>query len=228
MKIKTTVFALFVAFAAAPLHAEAVEGRDYIVRSTPIEAVQSDKIEVVEFFGYFCPHCQNLEPHISRHARRFASDTVLRTEHVVWRPEHLQLARIAAAVQASGSKNAANIAIFNALITERQDLNNEQTFRTWAGNQPYGAKLLAAYDDAKNQTVAENMARLTERYEITSTPVVVVGGKYELTFNGGFEAGMKVMEELIAKVRAERGLPQPAARATLPSKGASFAQQANR
>lgn len=228
MKIKTAVFALCAVFAAAPLHAQAVEGRDYIVRSTPIEALQSDKIEVVEFFGYFCPHCQNLEPQISRHARRFASDTVLRTEHVVWRPEHLMLARIAAAVQASGSKNAANTAIFNAQITEHQDLSHEQTFRTWAAGRPYGEKLLAAFDDPKSQTRAEQMAQLTERYEITSTPVVVVGGKYELTFKGGFEEGMKVMDELIAKVRTERGWPQPAPRVTLPSKGASFAVQANR
>lgn len=228
MKLKTLVFSLTVLCSTSVLHAEIVEGRDYIVRSTPIEAVQSDKIEVVEFFGYFCPHCQNLEPLISRQASRFASDTVLRAEHVVWRPEHLPLARLAAAVQASGSKQAANTAIFRTLINDRKDLSNEATFREWAATQPYGSKLIAAYDDPKSQATAARMAELTERYEIASTPVVVVGGKYELTFNGGFEAGMQVMNELIEKVRQERGMPQPAPRAVVSSRGAALAKGANR
>jgi len=52
------------------------------------------------------------------------------------------------------------------------------------------------------------MQQNTVTYNITKTPVIVVGGKYELTDS----KNMTVMQELIEKVRAERGMPAPAPR----------------
>ena len=227
MKLKTVLFALGTAFVAAAAQAQAVEGQDYIVRTQIIEPVDPAKIEVVEFFGYFCPHCQTLDPIILKQARNFAPDTVYRTEHVVWRPEHVNFARILAAVNQSGIKQQANAQIFNAIIHQRQNLADEPTFRSWAQQQPFGSKLLAAYDDGKSAAAAEKMKQLTELYKIEGTPTVIVGCKYQLTFANGFEAGMVTMNELIAKVRAERGMPAPAPKAVLPSRGSSFARQAN-
>lgn len=226
-KLKTVLFAVCAAFGVTAAQAEAVEGKDYIVRSQVIEPVQADKIEVVEFFGYFCPHCQRLDPIILRHVRSLPSDTVYRTEHVVWQPQHLPLARLLAAVNQSGLKRQANPAIFRAVINEGKNLADEATFRAWAQQQAFGSKLTAAYDDPKTAQAAQNMQKLTERYQIQSTPQVIVGGKYEITFANGFEAGMKTLDELLVKVRAERGMPAPAAKAVLPSRGASFARQAN-
>lgn len=231
MQLKTVLFAIGTAFLAASAHAQAlqapVEGKDYIVRANVIEPVQANKIEVVEFFGYFCPHCQRLDPIILRHARSFASDTVYRTEHVVWQPAHVGFARILAAVNHSGLKQQANPAIFNAVIDQRQNLGEEATFRAWAQQQPFGSRLLAAYDDPKAAAAAQNMQQLTAKYNIEGTPTVIVGGKYELTFADGFEAGMRTLDHLVEKVRAERGMPAPAPKTVLRSRGASFARQAN-
>ncbi|EOB86901.1 thioredoxin family protein, partial [Neisseria meningitidis 2000063] len=82
--------------AAAP--AGLVEGQNYTVLANPIPQQQAGKVEVLEFFGYFCPHCAHLEPVLSKHAKSFKDDMYLRTEHVVWQKEMLTLARLAAAV----------------------------------------------------------------------------------------------------------------------------------
>ena len=74
-----------------------VEGTDYVVLPEAIPQLQQDKIEVLEFFGYFCIHCKNLDPSMTAHVKTFPTDTYFRAEHVVWRPEHLGLARIAGA-----------------------------------------------------------------------------------------------------------------------------------
>ncbi len=37
-------------------------GKDYIVLPNPVVTATPDKIEVIEFFSYTCPHCRNLEP----------------------------------------------------------------------------------------------------------------------------------------------------------------------
>ena len=70
------------AASAAPV--ALVEGLNYTTLSTPIPQQQAGKVEVLEFFGYFCPHCAHLEPVLSKHAKTFKDDTYLRTEHVVW------------------------------------------------------------------------------------------------------------------------------------------------
>ena len=128
MKLKALLLSALTVFAVTAAQAKAVEGTDYIVRSNEIKPVQSDKIEVTEFFGYFCIHCQHLEPIIEQQSKRFASDTVLRQEHVVWQPAHQTLARLAAAVKSTGLSRQANQAIFKALmdgvVTDETSLKN--------------------------------------------------------------------------------------------------------
>lgn len=228
MKLKTVFLAAALALTA---HAQAAtEGKDYTVLAKPIPQTQADKIEVLEFFGYFCVHCYHLDPVLLKHAKTFPRDTYLRTEHVVWQPEMLGFARVAAAVNASGLKYQANPAVFKAVYEQKINLADSNTFKQWAKAQKSfdSGKLIAAYDSANNQALAKKMEELTNTYQIGGTPTVVVGGKYEVKFNGDWNAGMKTIDELVAKVRAERGMKAPAPRAVLKSKGASVAKSANR
>jgi len=63
-----------------------------------------------------------------------------------------------------------------------------------------------AYNSPQSAAAAQTMQQNTVTYNITKTPVIVVGGKYELTNS----QNMAVLQELIEKVRAERGMPAPA------------------
>lgn len=194
---------------------------------------QADKIEVLEFFGYFCVHCYHLDPILLKHAQSFPADTYLRTEHVVWQPEMLGLARVAAAVNQSGLKYQANSAVFQAVYEQKINLADTATFKQWAAQQKSfdGQKLIAAYDSFSNQAQAKKMEELTNTYQISGTPTVIVGGKYQVKFTGDWNAGMKTIDELAAKVRSERGMKAPAAKpaaAALKSKGAALAKTANK
>ena len=48
------------------LAADLQPGRDYTVINPPLPAVK-DKIEVVEFFSYACPHCSEFNPFLKRY-----------------------------------------------------------------------------------------------------------------------------------------------------------------
>lgn len=232
MKLKTVFLAAALAL-AANAHAALVEGQDYTVLPKPIPQAQADKIEVLEFFGYFCVHCYHLDPILLKHAQSFPADTYLRTEHVVWQPEMLGLARVAAAVNQSGLKYQANSAVFQAVYEQKINLADTATFKQWAAQQKSfdGQKLIAAYDSFSNQAQAKKMEELTNTYQISGTPTVIVGGKYQVKFTGDWNAGMKTIDELAAKVRSERGMKAPAAKpaaAALKSKGAALAKSANK
>ena len=229
MKLKTVLAALALS-ALLPASAQAaVEGTDYTVLPKPIPQQQADKIEVLEFFGYFCVHCYHLDPVLLNHSKSFAKDTYLRTEHVVWQPEMLGLARVAAAVDASGLKYQANPAVFRAVYEQKINLADSSTFKQWARAQKGfdGNKLITAYDSPASLKQAKKMEELTVAYRIGSTPTVIVGGKYQVKFGDDWNAGMKIIDELVAKVRSE-GKPRATDGKSAPkSKGASFARSAN-
>ena len=229
MKLKTALAGIALS-ALLPVSAQAaVEGKDYTVLPKPIPQQQADKIEVLEFFGYFCVHCYHLDPVLLNHSKTFAKDTYLRTEHVVWQPEMLGLARVAAAVDDSGLKRQANSAIFQAVYEQKINLADSTTFKQWAQVQKSfdGKKLIAAYDSPASLNRAKKMEELTVAYRIGSTPTVIVGGKYQVKFGNDWNAGMKTIDELVEKVRGESKTRAEDGKSAPKSKGASFARSAN-
>ena len=229
MKLKTALAGIALS-ALLPVSAQAaVEGKDYTVLPKPIPQQQADKIEVLEFFGYFCVHCYHLDPVLLNHSKAFAKDTYLRTEHVVWQPEMLGLARVAAAVDDSSLKLQANSAIFQAVYEQKINLADSATFKQWAQAQKSfdGKKLIAAYDSPASLNRAKKMEELTVAYRIGSTPTVIVGGKYQVKFGNDWNAGMKTIDELVEKVRGEGKTRAEDGKSAPKSKGASFARSAN-
>ena len=188
---KKTLFAVIAAAFVALPAAAATEGKDYEVISVEVAPVHQDKIEVTEFFAYWCPHCADLDPVLLRHAKQFP--------------------RLAVAVNQSGEKYRANPVIFAALVQQRINLGNEEVLRQWLPQQTgfNAAKVQAAFDSFSNATQAKQMGALTRKHGIEGTPTLIVGGKYRVIFGNGYEAGMKTVDELIAKVRQERGMPAP-------------------
>lgn len=181
-----------------------VEGSNYTVLPTPIPQKQAGKVEVLEFFGYFCPHCAHLEPVLSEHTKTFKDDTYLRTEHVVWSDDMKPLARLTAALDMTGEKAKANSYIFDALVNQKIELYKPEVLKKWLSEQTAfdGKKVLAAYESPQSTALAEKMAELTNTYNISGTPTVIVGGKYQVEF-ADWQSGMKTIDLLIDKVRKE-------------------------
>ena len=184
----------------------ALEGVDYEVLKKPIPQQDASKIEVLEFFDYSCIHCQNFDPVLLSYSKTFPKDVYLRSEHVVCMPEMLGLARVAAAVNASGLKYQANPAIYNAIHQQKINLADTATFKSWAAAQKSfdSKKLIAAYDAPASLAAAKKMQRLTETYRIDGTPDVIVGGKYRVIFHTDWEQAQKIIGELVDQVRQER------------------------
>ncbi|MDK4688124.1 thiol:disulfide interchange protein DsbA/DsbL [Kingella negevensis] len=216
MKYKKLFLAAALSFGLAAPAMALTEGEDYILMPVEVAPVQKDKIEVTEFYAYWCPHCAELYPEISKHAKTFPSDTVWRLEHIVWEPQRdMTLARLAAAIKQTNQAEQADGVIFDALITKRLPLYEPEALNQWLQTQTAfdGKKVLAAYNSFSNEPAAKQMAVWTEEYGISGTPTVVVGGKYKVIFKSDYAAGMKTIDDLIAKVRQERGMPAPSAKA---------------
>lgn len=238
MNMKSLLAAAVAALTTLSAQAALVEGQDYTVLAKPLTQQQADKIEVTEFFSYTCSHCFHLNPILLERSKTW-NDAYIHPIQVIWDPSWLGFARIAAAVNSSGLKYEADPAIFAAVQTERKNLSDSDTFKKWAAAQTAfdGKKLLAAYESFSNQAQAAQMGELAAQYNIEQTPTIIVGGKYQMILNGGdWSQRMDKVEEMLAKVRAERGMkavPAAAKTTTAPaaavrSRAAAIAKSANR
>ncbi|MDO4696777.1 MAG: thiol:disulfide interchange protein DsbA/DsbL [Neisseria sp.] len=232
MKMKQVLIAAVLAAGfAARAQAALQEGRDYTVLAKPLPQQQADKIEVTEFFGYFCVHCYHLNPILLKHAKSWPADTYLHPVHVVWSPDMEGFARITAAVNAADLKHQASPALFEAVYAKKLNLADSGEFKKWAAAQKTfdSQKLLAAYDSFSNKAQAGQMADLTAQYNIEGTPTIIVGGKYRMKLGGNWEESMKKVDEMVAQVRKERGMKIPAQTSSnVKSRGALIAKTANR
>ncbi|PIT50809.1 MULTISPECIES: thiol:disulfide interchange protein DsbA/DsbL [Snodgrassella] len=225
-----TIIATTLAFTSGVAQA-ALVNVDYIVLDKPIPQLHKNKVEVLEFFSYSCIHCSHLEPYILKEMKSFAPDTYLRPVHVVWDDNvYYNLARIAAAVNSTGMKLNADPVIFDAIFTKHIELWQPDVFKKWAVQQTAfdGQKLVKAYNSQENSAITADMRKLSEKYNIQATPIVIVGGKYQLQFPRGYQAGMVTLNELIEKVRNENGISVATTRKLPKSIGASLAASANR
>ena len=228
-KFITSLLAILACISA--LAQAATESVDYDVLKTPIPQLHKNKVEVLEFFSYSCVHCSHLEPFMLKEMKSFAPDTYLRPVHVVWDDDvYFNLARVAAAVNSTGMKLQADPLIFDAIFSKHIELWQPDVFNKWAVEQTAfdGQKLVKAYNSLENSATATSMRKMGEKYNITSTPTVIVGGKYVLKFPQGFAAGMKTMNELIEKVRNENSAHAASTHKLPKSIGASLAASANR
>ncbi len=63
---------------ALPAQAQLVANRDYVIIEPAQLTDNPSKIEVIEFFNYGCPHCNDLHPNILKWAAKLPSDVAFK------------------------------------------------------------------------------------------------------------------------------------------------------
>ena len=70
------------ALGAAASPAAPVAGSDYVVLKEPQPTEAGKKVEVIEFFAYYCPHCNALEPSLEAWVKKQGDNIVFKRVHV--------------------------------------------------------------------------------------------------------------------------------------------------
>ncbi|GAC1452233.1 MAG: thiol:disulfide interchange protein DsbA [Steroidobacteraceae bacterium] len=191
--------------AGTPAGAQAVAGREYRELPTPQPTANPGKIEVLEFFSYGCPHCNDFYPLLNAWLARQGKDVVLRREAVgLGREAWVNLARAYYALNSSGDLPKLDAALFHALHAERLQLYDEKSLADWVRKQGGDAdKFAAAYVSfgVNNQTVqADTMA---QAYMLEGIPMLAVNGRYVVLGNSP-EAVLANADKVVAMARAAR------------------------
>jgi thiol:disulfide interchange protein DsbA len=199
------VLAWFAATAAWP--ADLVEGKDYVRLKNPQLVETGKKIEVIEFFSYGCPHCNDLEPFLQAWMRTLPPDVQFRRVPVMFQQRWEGLARIYYTLEAMGEETRLSPEVFKAIHVNGLPLYEDKAFFDWAASHGLDRARVAEVYSSFGVNSKFNRAKvLAQTYNIQSVPTVIVDGKFVTSSDrvGTHEKLPPVLDELIVKARAER------------------------
>lgn len=183
------------------------EGETY-ARIEPAQPVASgDRIEVIEFFWYGCPHCHDMHPRLEAWSRRLPADVALRREAAALRPTWESGARMHFVLEALGESGRLAGPLFEAVQLDGLDLQDEGAWFAWAAAK--GLDRQRVIDMTRSPQAQRYVALSSEfgpRYQLRGVPAFVVDGRFltSNSFTGSAQDTLDTVDKLVAKARAER------------------------
>lgn len=207
------VAAALFSLSAAGAGPEAFEGHDYTVLKNAPPVATGNKVEVLEFFWYRCPHCFQLEPALDAWLKKLPKDAQARRVPAIFRDDWLPGAKLYYTLEQMKLLDRLHHKVFNAYHLENVNLNNPAVLGDWIARQGVDrGKFEAIYNSFSTQSKATRGAQLATAYGIAGVPAFVIDGRYATSVSmTGSEARLfEVLDQLIVKARAERSGKKPA------------------
>jgi protein dithiol oxidoreductase (disulfide-forming) len=183
-----------------------VEGTHYVRLSQPLPMPAGGKLEVVEFFWYGCPHCNDFEPALEAWVKTLPADVVFKRAPVAFRPEPYGThQRIYFALEAMGLVATMHRKVFYAIHNERARLDKPAEISAFmAANGVDAAKFMDVFNSFSVQTKARQAHQLSEAYKIDGVPAIGVNGRFYTSGSlaGSNERALAVTDVLLKRLRA--------------------------
>lgn len=185
----------------------ALAQQGYEVINPPQNTSTGDKVEVLEFFWYGCPHCNELEPLINDWDKERRAENVefIRVAPPL-NPQWANHGRAFYAAKILGVLDQFHEPMFKALHEERKRLNSLEDIAAFAGD--IGLDEDEFLKTMKSFAVEMELKRARQQaiaMRLTGVPAVVVNGKYKTSsaIAGGYPAMLDVIDRLAAQEAAQ-------------------------
>ncbi len=163
---------------------------------------EANKVEVIEFFWYGCPHCYQFEPALEKWKAKLPANVNFIRQPAVFGPLWGKHAKAYFTAQVLGVVDKVHADLFHAIQVQKQKLASEADLAKFF--VAHGVEE-AAFHDAFNSFIVDTKMRQAKgmgpKYGLTGVPAIVVNGKYLVNAKtaGSHEGMIKVMNELIAQ-----------------------------
>lgn len=150
---------------------------------TPAQPVQNpEKVEVIEFFWYGCPHCYSLEPSIAKWLETKPANVEFIRQPAVFSDLWGKHAKAFFTAQALGVSDKVHADLFDAVQNKKQKLTSEDDLaKFFAAHGVKEEDFRAAYSSFLVDAKLRQAETMGPRYGITGVPTIVVNGKYRVT-----------------------------------------------
>lgn len=167
--------------AALSLQAQAAQpelGKEYKNLRQPQPTDTGKKIEVIEFFAYYCPHCYALEPILADWVKKQGDRIVYKRFHVSMPGVESQF-KLFNALDSLGKVEEYQSRVFDALHQQRNRLmSDDQVAEFIAKTKLDKATFFSAYNSFTVKMKLNRVERVMSDYEIGSWPTIIVDGRF--------------------------------------------------
>jgi thiol:disulfide interchange protein DsbA len=200
--MKKLLVLLFLLVNSAVLQAaDYTEGVEY--KALPPQPTDTgDKIEVLEFFWYGCPHCYTFEPYIKAWKKTKPDNVEFVRVPAIFRPDWEIQARTYYALTNMGVIEDLHEKIFAAIHNDKKKLYKKATLTDFVVKNGVDRK---KFEEEYNSFSVDTMVRKAKKkqtaYKIQGVPSIVVNGKYlsSGSMSGSYDNLVKILDYLVAK-----------------------------
>ncbi len=189
-------------------------GKEYAPLGKPQPVNSADKVEVIEFFWYGCPHCYQLEAEINAWLKDKPDDVEFIRIPAVLGPAWELLARGFYTAEVLGVADKIHTPLFEHLHKARKRIRNVDELKAFFKSQGVSeADFDKAYKSFAVVTKTNRAKQASRSYGLNSVPTLVVAGKYQTDSKmaGGNTAMLDVVNHLIDQERSDEPAEQAAA-----------------
>jgi thiol:disulfide interchange protein DsbA len=194
-----------------PAQAQPVAERGYSVIE-PVQATDDpDRIEVIEFFSYACPHCNDLNPLIQQWAENLPRDVFFKRVPVNFNPFYELMAKLFYTLDTTGDRDRLDAALFNAIHEQKLKLVNEKSIAEWAVAQGVDARRFSeAWNSFSVNAKMKRADQMARSHRIQGVPAIAVDGRYLVSGKNLLE--LPAMTDRIIEMRRAERKAAPAAK----------------
>lgn len=192
------------------------EGAEFLLLPDPQPLEGGKKVEVIEFFAYYCPHCYAFEPKLAAWVKKQGDNIVFRRVHVPRGEAVAAQQRLFFTLESLGMLDQYHDKAFNAMHVERLPLSQDEQVFDWASRAGIDrARFIDTYRSFGVQAKVRRAQAMMEGYRITHWPMVAIDGRF-LTSPGmvneangvsgeqALQGTLSVMDALVARARADK------------------------
>ena len=176
-----------------------------LIPAQPAEA--GERIEVIDFFWYGCPYCNELQPAMEEWLKRKPDDVVLRRVPVILRDSWAPHARIYYTLELLGEVERLHLAVYHSYHVEQLSMSKPEVMEQWAAKHGIERqRWINAYFSPEVDARIARAFQATKRYDVQGTPSVVVDGRYltSSSMTPSVRGVMPVVEDLVRLARQNR------------------------
>jgi thiol:disulfide interchange protein DsbA len=168
---------------------------------SPAQPTQNqDKIEIIEFFWYGCPHCYSLEPSMEKWLKTKPANVEFIRQPAIFSKLWGKHAKAYFVAEALDVVDKVHADFFDAIQNKKQKLTSEdQLAEFFVAHGVDEAKFRAAFNSFLIDAKIRQAQAMAPRYGITGVPAIIINGKYKTSgpLAGSHDNMIKVMNQLI-------------------------------
>ena len=201
MKKSIFITLCLLCFTFAAQAEEYKEGVQY-QRITQQATDSGNKVEVLEFFWYGCPHCNAFDPILEKWIENKPSNTEFKRVPAVFRPEWKVHARTYYALQVMGAGEKYHGKIFKEMHKNKKRLDTLDAMTDFLVKQGVNKdEFTSAYNSFSVDNMVRKVIKQLQGYKISGVPAMAVAGKYVVSGKsaGSYENMIRIVNYLIKK-----------------------------